>query len=61
METMTTYTRRIDRNGRELRFLIDTILTFPVNSRMYWINALVRQGRIDKGTAGRILVSVTGN
>ena len=43
--------------NKELRELINLIDCFTPTAQAYWINALVKQGKISECTAGRILVN----
>jgi hypothetical protein len=56
METMTVQTER--RQSGETRELIDFLLhvTNADYTRRYWINALVKQGRLSESRAGQLLV-----
>ncbi|MBF0570828.1 MAG: hypothetical protein HQL12_03040 [Candidatus Omnitrophica bacterium] len=56
METMTVQTDR--RKEGQTRELIDFLLyiTDAEYTRRYWLNALVRQGRLSESRAGKLLV-----
>lgn len=48
-----TEDKRKDKNTREL---INLFAGMPDYTKMYWINALYTQGKIEASTAGRLLI-----
>lgn len=45
------------RKDKETRELINLFAKMPDYTKMYWINALYTQGKIEASTAGRLLIN----